>query len=160
MKKILVILLVAVVLIQFFPIDKNNPAPTPGMDFLKIKNTPESTATLIRNGCYDCHSNESKYPWYSNVQPIAWFLKDHIDQGRKELNFSTFATYEPKRQAHKLFEAVEMIEKGEMPLDSYILAHPEAKYTEAQKQEVIQYLKSMEKEIRVMNDLPAETPKK
>ena len=160
MKKILVILLVAVVLIQFFPIDKNNPAPTPGMDFLKIKNTPESAATLIRNGCYDCHSNESKYPWYSNMQPIAWFLKDHIDEGRKELNFSTFATYEPKRQAHKLFEAVEMIEKGEMPLDSYILAHPEAKYTEAQKQEVIQYLKSVEKEIRVMNDLPAETPKK
>ena len=160
MKKILVILLVAVVLIQFFRIDKNNPAPTPGMDFLTIKNTPESTAKLIRNGCYDCHSNESKYPWYSNVQPIAWFLKDHIDQGRKELNFSTFATYEPKRQAHKLFEAAEMIEKGEMPLDSYVLGHPEANYTDAQKQEVIQYLKSVEKEIRVMNDLPAETPKK
>ena len=160
MKKILVILLLLLLLIQFFPIDKNNPAPTPGMDLLKIKNTPEATATLIRNGCYDCHSNESKYPWYSNVQPIAWFLKDHIDEGRKELNFSTFATYEPKRQAHKLFEAVEMIEKGEMPLDSYILAHPEAKYTEEQKQEVIQYLKSVEKEIRVMNDLPAETTKK
>ena len=159
MKKVLVILLVAVVFMQFFPIDKNNPAPTPGMDFLTIKNTPESTAKLIRTGCYDCHSNEFKYPWYSNVQPIAWFLKDHIDEGRKKLNFSTFATYEPKRQAHKLFEAVEMIDKGEMPLDSYILAHPEARFTEAQKQEITQYFKSTEKEIRLMNDLPAEISK-
>ncbi|MBH1960310.1 MAG: heme-binding domain-containing protein [Flavobacteriia bacterium] len=160
MKKVLVILLVAIVLIQFFPIDKNNPAPTPGMDFLAIKNTPESTANLIRNGCYDCHSNESKYPWYSNVQPIAWFLKDHIDEGRKKLNFSTFATYEPKRQAHKLFEAVEMVENGEMPLDSYVLGHPEADFTDAQKQELIKYFKMVESDIRLLNDLPAEKSEK
>jgi hypothetical protein len=159
MKKISVILLVAFILIQFFPIDKNNPAPTPQMDFLTIKNTPESTANLIRNGCYDCHSNETKYLWYSNVQPIAWFLQDHIEEGRKELNFSTFATYEPKRQAHKLAEAIEQIEKGEMPLDSYIIAHSEAKFSEAQKQEVIQYLKLVESDIRREHQLPDEVKK-
>ena len=154
MKKISVILLVA-----FIPIDKNNPAPTPQMDFLTIKNTPETTANLIRNGCYDCHSNETKYLWYSNVQPIAWFLQDHIEEGRKELNFSTFATYEPKRQAHKLAEAIEQIEKGEMPLDSYIIAHSEAKFSEAQKQEVIQYLKLVESDIRREHQLPDEVKK-
>ena len=159
MKKISVILLVAFILIQFFPIDKNNPAPTPQMDFLTIKNTPESTANLIRNGCYDCHSNETKYLWYSNVQPIAWFLQDHFEEGRKELNFSTFATYEPKRQAHKLAEAIEQIEKGEMPLDSYIIAHSEAKFSEAQKQEVIQYLKLVESDIRREHQLPDEVKK-
>lgn len=159
MKKISVILLVAFILIQFFPIDKNNPAPTPQMDFLNIKNTPETTANLIRNGCYDCHSNETKYLWYSNVQPIAWFLQDHIEEGRKELNFSTFATYEPKRQAHKLAEAIEQIEKGEMPLDSYIIAHSEAKFSEAQKQEVIQYLKLVESDIRREHQLPDEVKK-
>lgn len=159
MKKISVILLVAFILIQFFPIDKNNPAPTPQMDFLTIKNTPESTANLIRNGCYDCHSNETKYLWYSNVQPIAWFLQDHIEEGRKELNFSTFATYEPKRQAHKLAEAIEQIEKGEMPLDSYIIAHSEAKFSEAQKQEVIQYLQLVESDIRREHQLPDEVKK-
>ena len=159
MKKISVILLVAFILIQFFPIDKNNPAPTPQMDFLTIKNTPESTANLIRNGCYDCHSNETKYLWYSNVQPIAWFLQDHIEEGRKELNFSTFATYEPKRQAHKLAEAIEQIEKGEMPLDSYIIAHSEAKFSEAQKQEVIQYLKLVESDIRREHQLPKKEKK-
>ena len=159
MKKISVILLVAFILIQFFPIDKNNPAPTPQMDFLTIKNTPETTANLIRNGCYDCHSNETKYLWYSNVQPIAWFLQDHFEEGRKELNFSTFATYEPKRQAHKLAEAIEQIEKGEMPLDSYIIAHSEAKFSEAQKQEVIQYLKLVESDIRREHQLPDEVKK-
>ncbi|OWK98932.1 heme-binding domain-containing protein [Chryseobacterium manosquense] len=159
MKKILVILLVAFILIQFFPIDKNNPAPTPQMDFLTIKNTPESTAKLIRNGCYDCHSNESKYPWYSNFQPVAWFLKDHIDEGRRKLNFSTFATYEPKRQAHKLFEAIEMVEKDEMPLDSYTIIHSEAKYTEAQKQEVLQYFKKIENDIRTTHNLAPEQRK-
>ena len=159
MKKISVILLVAFILIQFFSFYKNNPAPTPQMDFLTIKNTPETTANLIRNGCYDCHSNETKYLWYSNVQPIAWFLQDHIEEGRKELNFCTFATYEPKRQAHKLAEAIEQIEKGEMPLDSYIIAHSEAKFSEAQKQEVIQYLKLVESDIRREHQLPDEVKK-
>ncbi|KIA88052.1 heme-binding domain-containing protein [Kaistella jeonii] len=159
MKKILVILLVAFILIQFFPIDKNNPAPTTQMDFLTIKNTPESTARLIRNGCYDCHSNETKYPWYTNFQPIAWFLKNHIDEGRKELNFSTFATYEPKRQAHKLAEAIDQVEKGEMPLDSYVIIHNEAKFSEAQKQEVIKYFKLVEGDIRREHNLPPEEKK-
>lgn len=73
-------------------------------------------------------------------------MKSHIDEGRKHLNFSTFATYEPKRQAHKLEECVEMIEKGEMPLESYILGHPEAKLTEVQKTELINYFKKMQTE--------------
>ncbi|WP_027377173.1 heme-binding domain-containing protein [Kaistella palustris] len=160
MKKILLILLVAFILIQFFQIDKNNPAPTPQLDFLKIKDTPESTANLIRNGCYDCHSNESKYPWYANLQPVGWFLKDHIEEGRKELNFSTFATNPAKRQAHKLSEVQEMIENGKMPLDSYVLGHPEAKFSAAQKQEIIQYFKLIEADIRRSHNLPPDAKKK
>lgn len=154
MKKILIIIIVGFVLIQFFPIDKNNPAATPKMDFLQIKATPEKTATLIRNACYDCHSNESKYPWYSNVQPFGWFLADHIKEGRKELNFSTFATYEKKRQVKKLKEAAEMIEKGEMPLDSYVIMHSEAKLSAADKKVMIEYFKFMENDTRILNDLP------
>ncbi|MBW8359536.1 MAG: heme-binding domain-containing protein [Weeksellaceae bacterium] len=160
MKKILVVLLVAFILIQFFRIDRTNPPVNQGMDFLTIKNTPQNTANLIRNGCYDCHSNETKYPWYTNIQPIAWFLKSHIDEGRKKLNFSTFATYEPKRQAHKLYEAVEMVETGEMPLESYILGHPEAKFTTAQRDEIVRYFKSVESDIRTEYDLPPEEAKK
>ncbi len=154
MKKILIIIIVAFILIQFFPIDKNNPVATPKMDFLQIKDTPEKTATLIRNSCYDCHSNESKYPWYANIQPFGWFLENHIQEGRKELNFSTFATYEKKRQTKKLDEAVEMLEKNEMPLDSYVIAHAEAKLSAADKKEVMDYFKFVAKDTRILNEIP------
>lgn len=159
MKKILTILFVLFIIIQFFRIDKTNPPVNKGMDFLTIKNTPENIATKIRTSCYDCHSNETKYPWYSNIQPIAWFLKDHIDEGRKKLNFSTFATYEPKRQAHKLAEAVEMVETGEMPLESYLLAHPEAKLTTEEQKTMVNYFKKIEADTRMENNLPPEAEK-
>lgn len=159
MKKILIVLLVLFIIIQFFRIDKTNPPVNKGMDFLTIKNTPENIASKIKASCYDCHSNETKYPWYSNIQPVAWFLKDHIDEGRKKLNFSTFATYEPKRQAHKLFETVEMIETDEMPLESYLLAHTEAKMTAEEKQMLIEYFKKIESDTRIQHNLPAEEKK-
>ncbi|GAA4150720.1 heme-binding domain-containing protein [Chryseobacterium ginsenosidimutans] len=141
MKKVLVVILVAFIIIQFFPIDKTNPAPTPGMDFLKIKNTPPEIAKIINTSCYDCHSNETKYPWYSNFSPASWFMKNNINEGRKHLNFSTFATYEPKQQAHKLEECIEMVEKKEMPLESYFVGHQDAKLTDEQRKILIDYFK-------------------
>jgi len=146
MKKILVILLVAFIIIQFFPIDKTNPPLNPGMDFLKIKHTPPEIAQIINTSCYDCHSNETRYPWYSNIAPASWFLKNHIDEGRKHLNFSIFSTYEPKRQAHKLQECIEMLEKEKMPLESYYLGHQSAKLTSEQRKELIKYLKGVKEE--------------
>lgn len=143
MKKILIALLVVLVVLQFFQIEKTNPAVDESKDFLKTQNTPEEIASIIKTSCYDCHSNESKYPWYSNVQPAGWFLKDHIDEGRRELNFSTFTDYELKRQDHKLEECIEYIEKDEMPLGSYTLVHREAALTEAQKNTLIEYFKSV-----------------
>ncbi|WPO82114.1 heme-binding domain-containing protein [Chryseobacterium sp. JJR-5R] len=146
MKKILTVILVAFIIIQFFPIDKKNPAPTPGMDFIKIKNTPPEVAAIINRSCYDCHSNETRYPWYSNIAPSSWILKNHIDEGRKELNFSTFAVYEPKIQAHKLQECIEMVEKKEMPLESYFIGHQDAKLTDAQRKVLTDYFKREKQE--------------
>lgn len=146
MKKTITILAVAFVMIQFFQIDKTNPPINKELDFLTIKKTPETVATNIRNACYDCHSNETKYPWYSNIQPIAWFLKNHIDEGRRELNFSTFATYESKRQLRKLEEAAELVQNGAMPMESYLIMHPEAKLTAEQKAEMVDYFKTLAKE--------------
>lgn len=141
------------IIIQFFPIDKTNPITNEGMDFLKIKNTPEPIAKLIRNSCYDCHSNETKYPFYSNIQPVAWLLKNHIDEGRKELNFSTFATYEPKRQAHKLEEATEYVEQKNMPLESYTLGHSDAKLSDEQRKQLVNYFRMVQKQIQQANTL-------
>lgn len=146
MKKILTVVLVAFIIIQFFPIDKKNPAPTPGMDFIKIKNTPPEVAAIINRSCYDCHSNETRYPWYFNIAPSSWILKNHIDEGRKELNFSTFAVYEPKIQAHKLQECIEMVEKKEMPLESYFIGHQDAKLTDAQRKVLTDYFKREKQE--------------
>ncbi|WP_313269935.1 heme-binding domain-containing protein [Epilithonimonas vandammei] len=153
MKKILIVLLMVFIIIQFFPIDKTNPITNEGMDFLKIKNTPEPIAKLIRNSCYDCHSNETKYPFYSNLQPVAWLLKNHIDEGRKELNFSTFATYEPKRQAHKLEEAAEYVEQKNMPLESYTLGHSDAKLSDEQRKQLVNYFRMVQKQIQQANTL-------
>lgn len=146
MKKVLIVILVAFIIIQFFPIDKTNPAPTPGMDFIKIKNTPPEVASILNRSCYDCHSNETRYPWYSNIAPSSWILKNHIDEGRKELNFSTFAVYEPKTQAHKLQECIEMVEKKEMPLESYFIGHQDAKLTDAQRKILTDYFKREKQE--------------
>ena len=140
-------------MIQFFPIDKTNPATNDGMDFIKIKNTPEPIANIIRNSCYDCHSNESQYPFYSSIQPFAWVLKDHIEEGRKELNFSTFATYDSKRQAHKLDEAAEQVEQKKMPLESYTLGHPDAKLTDEQRKLLSDYFRKVQKQIQQANAL-------
>lgn len=151
MKKILVIILVAFVIIQFFPIDKINPPVDKGMDFLNIKTISPNVASMIRVSCYDCHSNETKYPWYSGIAPTSWWLKNHIDEGRKHLNFSTFSTYEPARQIHKMEECVEMLEKHEMPLESYYLGHQDAKLTDAQRQELIKFFKREIEETKFKN---------
>lgn len=149
MKKILIVILVAFIIIQFFPIDKKNPLVNTGMDFLNIKNTPENIAKVVKTSCYDCHSNETKYPWYSSIAPSSWFLKNHINEGRKHLNFSTFAMYEPKRQIHKMEECIEMIEKKEMPLESYYLGHQDAKLTDEQRQMLIKYFKTQIEDTKI-----------
>lgn len=159
MKNILIILLVALALIQFFPIDKTNPVVNKGMDFLTVKQTPEPLAKQIRNSCYDCHSNETVYPWYANIQPFGWFLKDHIEDGRKHLNFSTFSTYEPKRQARKMDESAELVENGEMPLESYLLMHENAKLSDEMKKQLITYFKKIGEDTRTSNNLPKEAEK-
>ncbi|AIL44487.1 MULTISPECIES: heme-binding domain-containing protein [Elizabethkingia] len=143
MKKFLIILLVAFIIIQFFPIDKVNPPVNERMDFLTIKKTPEEVSKVIRNSCYDCHSNETKYPWYSNIAPVSWWMKDHIIDGRKHLNFSTFATYDTERQLRKLDESVEMIEKDKMPLETYLLVHQNARLSDMDKKILIKYLKNV-----------------
>jgi hypothetical protein len=153
MKKILIVLLVAFILIQFFPIDKTNPPVNKGMDFIKIKNTPEPIANLIRSSCYDCHSNESVYPAYSYIQPAGWLLKNHIDEGRIELNFSTFATYDSKRQIHKLDEIAEQLEQKKMPLESYTLVHSDAKLSDEQRKQLASYFRMIQKQTQEKSTL-------
>ena len=135
-KNVLLILLGVLLLIQFFRIDKTNPPVNPGQDFLQMAGPPAELGTLIKEACYDCHSNETKYPWYTNVQPVAWWVKDHIDEGREHLNFSEWGTYNARKRAHKMEEAVEETKEGEMPLNSYTWAHASARLSDEQRRQL------------------------
>ena len=148
MKKILIALLVVFVAIQFFQIDKTNPVADEKLDFLVMNNTPPEIASQIQASCYDCHSNKSSYPAYTYIQPVGWFVKNHIEEGKEHLNFSEFGNYSAKKQAHKLGECYELVEEAEMPLSSYTLIHEEAVLSKEQQTTLINYFKEIEKEIK------------
>jgi hypothetical protein len=140
-KKILIGVVLLLVIIQFFRIDKTNPEVIQENDFITISNPPEDIAAIIKTSCYDCHSNETRYPWYTNISPIAWWVKHHINEGREELNFSEWGTFKEKRQKHKLEECIELIEENEMPLKSYLITHGDAKLSEDERKLLLEWLK-------------------
>ncbi len=141
-KKILILLVIVFGVIQFFRIDKTNPPVVAEMDLFSMHDASPEIKATIKSACYDCHSNETVYPWYSNIAPVSWWLKHHIDDGRKHLNFSEWGTYELKKRNHKLHECEEEIEEGKMPMFSYTITHSDAKLTSEQKEELEDWFKS------------------
>ena len=137
-----IFLLFVLLCIQFIHPTKNS-SDDKKADISATLPVPESIQQILKTSCYDCHSNYTDYPWYSKIQPVDWWLNDHINEGKRELNFSTFSAYRLFRQYHKLEEIDEMIVEDEMPLTSYTLIHTNAKMTEAQKEMLIQWSKNM-----------------
>lgn len=131
------------IIMQFFTIDKTNPEVVLENDFIAVTNPPENVKQILQSSCYDCHSNTTKYPWYSNVAPISWWIKDHVDEARDELNFSEWATFGEERKEHKLEEMVEEVEEGEMPLKSYTIAHSGSSLSEDQARELAVWINSI-----------------
>lgn len=132
-KKIILVLIAIIVVIQFFRPDFNTNSADDNLDFLNITQPSEEVASIIKSSCYDCHSNFTESMWYMNIAPISWWIKDHIDEGKEELNFSDWGNYNIKRKNHKLEECIELIEENEMPLESYTIMHKEAKLSDEQK---------------------------
>ena len=141
-KKIILGIIALVVVIQFFRIDKSNPPIDPAIDMINVVDTPPEVELILNTSCYDCHSNKVVYPWYSNVAPISWWVKKHINEGREEFNFSEYGTYSDRRKDHKLEEIVEMVEEGEMPLESYLIIHGDAKLDDVKKSQLKDWAKS------------------
>jgi len=146
-KIILLVLLVGLVGIQFFPTSRNQSDTIPKTDFMTVNQVPKKIENTIMNSCYDCHSNNTEYPWYNKVQPIAWFLEDHVEQGKEELNFNEWADYSSRRKNSKLKSIISQIQDGEMPLTSYTIIHGDAKLSEEQKKEVISYMTKLKKDL-------------
>lgn len=131
--KVLLGLAVVLLGIQLIRPEKTNPPITQEVV------APAEVKQLLQRACYDCHSNETKWPWYSNVAPVSWLVANHVAEGRRELNFSEWDTYDDKRRAHKLEETEEMIERGEMPEALYVVGHGEAKLTDAEKKILVDW---------------------
>jgi len=133
-------LLIVFVGIQFFSTDRNQKEGIYVSDFMKVNTVPQMLQHKIEVSCYDCHSNNTKYPWYSRIQPAAWFLEAHIQEGKAELNFNEWGDYSDRRKNSKLRSMISQIEDGDMPLGSYTFVHRDAEFSESQKKEVIEYL--------------------
>jgi hypothetical protein len=112
---------------------------------------PKNVEAILRTSCYDCHSNNTNYPWYSNVQPIRFFMEHHIKEAKENLNFNEFGKYSKRKQESKLDRIVKQIQSDEMPLASYTLIHKNATLTATQKKEVLDWINKIEDSISSQN---------
>ncbi len=129
----------AVVLLQLTNPPRTNPPVAPGRDLLATEPPPREIADTLRNACYDCHSYETRWPWYSHVAPVSWWLVGHINDARRRLNFSEWPHDDPQRAARKWREIADEVGSGEMPLASYARVHAAARLTSAQREEIVKW---------------------
>lgn len=139
-KIIALFFLVCFVGIQFIPTTLNQSKNIPKTDFLLVNNTPKNISGILQKSCYDCHSNNTNYPWYNKVQPIALFLESHIQEGKKELDFSKWTEYSNRRKKSKLKSIMSQIRDNKMPLSSYTLIHSDAKLTKNEKENITDFI--------------------
>ena len=117
-KAVIAILILAFIGIQFIDVEKTNPPVKGDID------APPEVKTILKKSCYDCHSNETKWPWYSNIAPVSWFIADDVNDGRRHLNFSDWERYNDVRQEKKMNEIWKEINEGDMPMVAYTYMHP------------------------------------
>ncbi len=140
-KKILLVLGGLLLVIQFFRPDTSVPTVDPALDIRKTLQPPADVTSILETACYDCHSYETRYPWYNQIAPVSWWLANHVREGREHLNFNTFASLPAEDRAHALEEIVETIEKGEMPLNSYTWTHADARFSAGQRATLVAWAK-------------------
>ncbi len=142
-KKITLGLLIVLLAFQLIRIDNTNPPIDASKDFITLTHPSEEVKALLISACYDCHSNATAYPWYTNIAPVSWWLKHHINEGREHLNFSEWGNYDAEKKAHKLEELAEEVEEGEMPLSSYTITHADAKLSLKQREQFVKFIESI-----------------
>jgi len=140
MKRILRYVLIGLgvlfVAIQFIPVERSNPPVTGLVD------APEEVLTTLRRSCWDCHSNETEWPWYSYVAPVSWRVAQHVRMGREHVNFTEWDSYDAEELDEAFEEIAEEIEKRGMPLGDYLLVHRNAKLTTADRERLISWAES------------------
>lgn len=132
----LLVVAAALVLAQLVPVDRSNGAVS-----AEVAAPPEVRA-ILKRACYDCHSNETVWPWYGRVAPVSWLVGRDVREGRKEVNFSTFGEYPLKRRQRKWMEIPEQVDKGEMPPWFYAAVHPEARLSDADRAALVRWARA------------------
>lgn len=141
-KMIATVVVAALAVIQFIRPTKNDSGSESPNDFFTKFHPPADVQEMLKTSCFDCHSSGTRYPWYAGVQPVGWWLQDHIDEGKREVNFTEFGGYRLRRQYRKLNEMVTQLEQEEMPLPSYLFIHREAKLSPEQKGRLLSWIKA------------------
>lgn len=147
-KKILLALLVVFIIIQFIHPKKNQSTEILATDISKTYAVPKDVETILAKACNDCHSNNTKYPWYNNIQPVSWWLNNHVKDGKRHFNLSDFTSARIARQYKKLDDCIKEVKEGGMPLDSYTWIHKNAILTDAEKQSLYNWCNTVRDSIK------------
>jgi len=147
LQKSILFFAIGVLVIQFFRPTKNINNLNTQKDISKVVEVPKNIKHILKIACYDCHSNHTEYPWYAEIMPIGYLLKFHINEGKEHVNFSEFGKYSEKQQNKKLEDIEEEITDHEMPLAPYTFIHKEAKLTEEQIQQLLNWTKDAKETI-------------
>jgi len=143
LKRILLSLAVLFILIQFIRPDMNSSTVPAEKGITSEFSVPPDVHRVLKQSCFDCHSNRTVYPWYAHIQPVGWWLADHIKEGKEHLNFDDFAGRRPRVQYHAFEEVQEMITEDDMPLPSYLILHRDAVLSDESKEMLIRWTKAM-----------------
>lgn len=142
----IIILFGVFVIIQFIPVDRPEYIETT-YNFSKAEKIPDDISILLVNACFDCHSNQVRYPWYSFVAPVSWLVAKDVRKGKKHLNFSVWGTLSKKEQLKVLDKIADEVKEGEMPMKIYPYLHPEARLSDADRQKIVDWSEKMAEKV-------------
>ncbi|MEO6584657.1 MAG: heme-binding domain-containing protein [Ferruginibacter sp.] len=150
-KKILLLLLFVFFVLQFIQPPKNSGKEILSSDITRVFSVPQNVLDVLKTSCYDCHSNNTRYPWYSFIQPGAWWMAHHIEEGKQNLNFSDFGSYSLRRQQNKLRAVINSIKDSTMPLKPYAVMHADATLSNDKKIVVIRWMNKIKDSLALLN---------
>ena len=143
-------LIVVLIVLQFFQPEQNNAPIDPELDMLEVLAPPDPMVNLIRDACYDCHSNQTVYPWYNKISPVSWYLYKHIKKGKEDLNFSDYGLLDKADKIGAFADFCDVLDAGTMPLQSYKLIHKDARLTQEERENLCNW--SEKEALKVMRE--------
>jgi hypothetical protein len=138
-RRILIGLVVLFLAAQTVPVDRKNPPADPAKNFYTVENVPPNLRTIFNRSCADCHSNQTRWPWYSHVAPVSWIVANDVHEARHHVNFSEWANYDAKKRDHEIEEICNEILEGDMPDSKYTLIHRGARVSQQEREAVCQW---------------------